>query len=84
MATINRQKLLSKERLEAVFNFFDKDGNGFLTADELKEVFNPGNTKDIDDGVWLELIKEVDQNGDNKVPFYIIKPLLKNLFLDLL
>jgi len=64
MATINRKKMLSKERLEAIFKMIDKDGNGFLDADELKEIFNPGNQREIDDNVWVELIKEVDDNGD--------------------
>ncbi len=44
-----------------------QDGNGYLTADELKEIFNPGNAKEIDDKVWTDLINEVDQNGDGKV-----------------
>jgi len=67
MATINRHKLLSKERIEAAFKMFDKDGNGYLTADELQEIFNPGNQKAIDENVWKELISEVDENGDGKV-----------------
>jgi len=31
MATINRKKILTKERIEATFKLFDKDGNGYLT-----------------------------------------------------
>jgi len=79
MATINRQKLLSKERLEAVFKLFDKDGNGYLTADELREIFNPGNTKEIDDNVWNDLIKEVDQNGDGKISYKEFKDMMLKL-----
>jgi len=76
MATINRQKLLSKERLESIFKLFDKDGNGYLTADELKEVFNPGNAKEIDANVWDDLIKEVDQNGDGKISYKEFKDMM--------
>jgi len=36
IATMNRQKLLSKERLQAAFNAFDKDGSGSISSDELK------------------------------------------------
>jgi len=79
MATINRQKLLSKERLEAVFKLFDKDGNGYLTADELREIFNPGNAKDIDEKVWAELIKEVDQNGDGQISYKEFKDMMLKL-----
>lgn len=79
MATINRQKLLSKERLEAVFKLFDIDGNGFLTADELRDIFNPGNAKDVDEKVWSELIQEVDQNGDGKISLKEFKDMMVKL-----
>lgn len=32
IATMNRQKLLSRERLQAAFNAFDKDGSGSISA----------------------------------------------------
>lgn len=35
-----------------------------MTVDELKEAFGQ---KEVDDEVWLELIKEVDANSDGKV-----------------
>jgi len=79
MATMNRQKLLSKERLEAVFKLFDKDGNGYLTADELQEIFNPGNAKEIEENVWVELIKEVDENGDGKISYKEFKEMMLKL-----
>ena len=44
-----------------------KDGNGYITADELHEVL--ANDKDIKEGVWFDLIKEVDQNSDGQVQF---------------
>ena len=62
-----------RQLLRCLIRYFEdswaylQDGNGYLTADELKEIFNPGNQRDIDDNVWVELIKEVDQNGDGRV-----------------
>jgi len=57
-----------------------------LTADELKEVFNPGNNTEVDEKVWSDLIHEVDQNGDDKVMNFLrlenlilIRFLIKNL-----
>jgi len=67
VATINKQKMLSKERLETAFKIFDQDGNGYITADELREVFNPGNNKNVDEQVFTEWILEVDQNSDGKI-----------------
>lgn len=37
-ATINQNDLVTTKRLEIAFNLFDKDGNGTLSPDEIKEV----------------------------------------------
>jgi calcium-dependent protein kinase len=36
IATMNRNRLLSKDRLQAAFNAFDTDRSGSISADELK------------------------------------------------
>jgi len=79
MATINRQKLLSKERLEATFKMFDKDGSGYLEIDEIKAIFNPNGTQVIADSVWLDLIKEVDPNSDGKISLSEFKEMMMKL-----
>lgn len=50
VATIDKRKLLSHERLETAFNLFDKDSSGTISADEVKEVLGVG--KNIDEKVW--------------------------------
>lgn len=79
VATINRKNLLSKERLETAFKIFDQDGNGYLTADELREIFNPGNAKNIDDEVWSQWIREVDDNSDGRVSLSEFKAMMMKL-----
>mmetsp|Transcript_46180 Transcript_46180/g.53468 ORF Transcript_46180/g.53468 Transcript_46180/m.53468 type:complete len:511 (+) Transcript_46180:33-1565(+) len=74
-ASINRKTLLDKERLEAAFNLFDKDGNGELTMDEIKEVFSPGE-KNMNDEEWVALIKEVDKNKDGKINYTEFRDLM--------
>ena len=37
-ATMDRKTILSKERIEAAFNTFDKDGSGSISSNELKEL----------------------------------------------
>lgn len=67
MATVDRQKMLSKEKLSTIFKLIDTDGSGFIEMAELKAVLNASNEKDIDDEVWGSIIKEVDTDGDGTV-----------------
>jgi len=79
IATVNRKNMLKKEKLEAAFKLFDKDGDGYLTADELEEVFNPGRQKDVSAQVWHDLIREFDQNGDGKISLNEFKEMMAQL-----
>jgi len=76
---MSRKKILSKERLESVFQMFDKDGSGFLEISELKEIFNPSGQKVIDDKVWDSLVKEVDENSDGKISLIEFKDMMMKL-----
>jgi len=76
---MSRKKILSKDRLESVFQMFDKDGSGFLEISELKEIFNPSGQKVIDDKVWDSLIKEVDENSDGKISLVEFKDMMMKL-----
>ena len=41
-----------------------KDGNGFITKNELKNVMG---SEVVNEGVWNELLEECDINKDGKV-----------------
>lgn len=74
LASISQQKLLNKEKLEATFKMFDKDGNGTISADEIKSILCHGahvDTKAID-----EIIKEVDVNGDGEISLVEFKDMM--------
>ena len=52
-----------------MFQLFDKDGNGFISADELRAVMhNLGET--LSDEMIEEMIDEADMNGDNQIDFF--------------
>eukprot|EP01017_Pseudomicrothorax_dubius_P047572 TRINITY_DN8567_c0_g1_i1.p1 TRINITY_DN8567_c0_g1~~TRINITY_DN8567_c0_g1_i1.p1 ORF type:complete len:346 (-),score=103.20 TRINITY_DN8567_c0_g1_i1:207-1244(-) len=72
-ATINRQSLLSRQRLEAVFKMFDKDGNGYITKEELMEFFSKSN---IPADQWALIIREIDENGDGQISFKEFKEMM--------
>ena len=67
VATINKERLLSREKLKAAFSLFDKDGGGTISSEEVKELLMAG--QDIDDAVWDEVIKEVDNDGNGEIDF---------------
>ena len=41
VGTINKQKLLTKPKLKQIFQLFDKDNSGQISASEIKEVLIP-------------------------------------------
>lgn len=60
MATVNKKKAFSVERLENAFNMFDKDRSGKISLDEVKNMF--GRTKKINEKIWDDFMKENDEN----------------------
>ena len=61
-ATINQNQLLNEGNMRAAFALFDKDGGGTIEAAEIAAIL--GTDINSDDGIWREVINEVDQNGD--------------------
>jgi len=79
VATINKENLLSDERISRVFKLIDKDGDGYLNLNEVKEALNPGDQAEINDQVWKCLIEEVDSDGDGKISFDEFKSVMVKL-----
>eukprot|EP01017_Pseudomicrothorax_dubius_P023101 TRINITY_DN2479_c0_g6_i1.p1 TRINITY_DN2479_c0_g6~~TRINITY_DN2479_c0_g6_i1.p1 ORF type:complete len:402 (+),score=120.69 TRINITY_DN2479_c0_g6_i1:84-1289(+) len=63
-AYVSRQKLISKQRLESTFKAIDKDGNGFIFAEELSDFLDAkGSQKEQ----IKEIIEKSDANKDGKI-----------------
>ena len=58
-ATVHLNKLEREENLVSAFSFFDKDGSGYITIDELQQA-----CKDfgLGEAHLDEMIKEIDQD----------------------
>ena len=77
-ATINRDKILSKQNLELSFKSFDKDGSGQISLDEIMMIFNQ--TSNVDKSEFEKMIKDADSNGDGEISFDEFKVIMANFF----
>nr|GME13379.1 calcium-dependent protein kinase 29 [Ipomoea batatas] len=65
--TMHRHRLESEENLHRAFNYFDKDGSGYITGDELRHAmtgYGMGDEATID-----EILNDVDTDCDGKINF---------------
>ena len=69
VGTINLAKLFQRKKLQIVFNLFDTDKGGTITADEIKGVLMPENILEDDMELWDKILDEVDINGDGVIDF---------------
>ena len=76
-AAIDKKKLLTEEKLKAAFALFDMNGDGDIEAKELKEVI--GDENNVDNNIWLQMIKEVDLDGNGVIDFEEFKDMMKKL-----
>ena len=72
-AMIDDKKIVTIDRLDKAFKLFDKDGNGKLSIEEIKQTFGG------DDKAWKKVIQEVDKNNDGEVDFEEFKTLMLGL-----
>ncbi|CAN6481525.1 unnamed protein product [Victoria cruziana] len=65
-ATVHLNKLEREEHLIAAFSYFDKDGSGYITIDELQQACSEHNMTDV----YLDdIIREVDQDNDGRIDY---------------
>ncbi|RRT56965.1 hypothetical protein BHE74_00048606 [Ensete ventricosum] len=65
-ATIHLNKLEREEHLAAAFSYFDKDGSGYITVDELQQACKEHNMTDV---LIEDIIQEVDQDNDGRIDY---------------
>lgn len=68
-ATLHMNKLEREENLASPFSFFDKDGNGYITTDELSQACHEFG---VDVAHLEDMIKDVEQNNVSRFIFSIL------------
>ncbi|CAL5015241.1 unnamed protein product [Urochloa decumbens] len=65
-ATLHLNKLEREEHLVAAFAYFDKDGSGYITVDELQQACKEHN---MPDAFLDDVINEADQDNDGRIDY---------------
>ena len=67
---------LSELQVKQLFRAFDKDGDGVLSSDEIKQIWNiwqrqatDGNARRLSDEEMNAMIKVIDENGDGQIDY---------------
>jgi calcium-dependent protein kinase len=69
-AGIDKKLIKNKKVLKFMFDFLDKNRNGEISFEELKEVFRSGNGTDTkEDNNLLELMKSIDTDLNGQISF---------------
>lgn len=68
-ATLHLNKLEREENLIAAFSFFDKDGSGYITVDEIQQACKAFG---LGDAHLDEMIKEIDQDNVSLLLTYFL------------
>ncbi|XP_061369880.1 calcium-dependent protein kinase SK5 [Gastrolobium bilobum] len=65
-ATVHLNKLEREENLVSAFSYFDKDGSGYITIDEIQQACKDFGLEDVHID---EMIKEIDQDNDGQIDY---------------
>ncbi|XP_031260391.1 calcium-dependent protein kinase 20-like [Pistacia vera] len=65
-AMLHLNKIQKEDHLYAAFSYFDKDGSGYITLDELQQACQQFG---LDNTQLEEIIREVDQDNDGRIDY---------------
>ena len=85
VASIDKNSLITEEKLKQAFSLFDADGSGTIRAHEVKATLT-GNQSESDfseeEGqLWKEIIDEVDLDGNGDIDFEEFCKMLRKLVI---
>merc|ERR1711871_1263117 len=68
-ATLDKRLYLQEDVCWSAFRVFDRNGDGKISQEELKQVVQSGEVEDVATRAMAELMQEIDDNGDGVIDF---------------
>jgi calcium-dependent protein kinase len=83
-ASIDKEIFVKDEIMLFAFKFFDKDGSGEITIDELKTVFCIGKDKnrEVSEKLLNDLVDKIDTDGNKEISYQEFKDMMKKIIHD--
>ena len=78
-ASIDKEILLNEEILLFTFKFFDSDGSGVITIDEISNVLFQGNDRKLSEKLTKELLSKVDRDENADIDYDEFKSMMRKL-----
>ena len=79
-AAVSKERFINENVLRFAFRYFDKDGSGEITFDEIEDVFKQSITDKAKVHESLkQIISEVDSNGDGIISFNEFSEVMKKM-----
>ena len=81
-AAVNKKKFLNRNIIKYAFNYFDKDGSGTITFDEIRNVFEKNIIKNENiDEVLKKIMVEADLDLDGKITIEEFSKIMKQMII---
>merc|ERR1712176_1047035 len=78
-ATLDKRVYMKEDVCWSAFRVFDRNGDGKISQDELKQVLGDGDVKDTVGADTVKiLLSEVDTSGDGMIDFQEFMQMMKN------
>jgi len=85
VASIDKNSLITDEKLKMAFGLFDKDGGGTIGSKEVKSTLTGfGGDEEMteeEDRIWTELVNEVDLDGNGEIDFYEFCHMMRKMII---
>jgi calcium-dependent protein kinase len=78
-AGIDKNIFLNEKTLKFAFDYFDKDGSGEITVNELKTVFCIDGDIATTEKLLKNIISEIDQDGNGEISFKEFKKMMEKI-----